>query len=364
MMLTNRLKVLGDRVPSIIDRLETEEATKNALIMPFLSALGYDVFDPAEVVPEFTADVGTKKGEKVDYAILRDNEVIFLVEAKKVSVDLSQTEFGQLYRYFTVTKARIAILTNGIIYRFYTDLEKPNIMDDLPFLEVDLRDLKETELSELGKMSKDSFDLERMLSAASNLKYMSAIKGALEQQWKEPSDEFVKLFFSFVHPERRYISSAREEFTPLVKRALQQFIAEKVGKRLRTVLEHEDVASGRSPTENHEEEVVPMEEVIDDGIETTEEEMEGFHIVKSIIREVVSSERITYRDTKSYFGILLDNNNRKPVCRLHFNRTQKYLGLFDDPKSKKEERIAIDSIDSIYEYSDRLREMAIAWGEA
>ncbi|MDE0017409.1 MAG: type I restriction enzyme HsdR N-terminal domain-containing protein, partial [Candidatus Poribacteria bacterium] len=126
--LTNLSSVIAKRK----DIIETEEATKNAFVMPFINLLGYNVFDPTEVVPEFTADVGTKQGEKVDYAIFKDDEVIMLIECKKYGTDLSDAHTTQLYRYFSVVHARIAVLTDGVIYRFYTDLEESNIMDSKP----------------------------------------------------------------------------------------------------------------------------------------------------------------------------------------------------------------------------------------
>ncbi len=118
MSFDEKIAALIQRLPKLANHLQTEEATKNALVMPFIAALGYDVFNPKEVVPEFTADVGTKKGEKVDYAIMRDGETIILIECKKANGDLSQENMSQLHRYFTVTKARITILTNGIHYRY------------------------------------------------------------------------------------------------------------------------------------------------------------------------------------------------------------------------------------------------------
>ena len=114
MSFEGKINALAEKVPTLIDHLETEEATKNALVMPFINALGYDIFNPKEVVPEFIADVGTKKGEKVDYAIMKDGEVIILIECKAAKSDLCDANISQLYRYFAVTKSRIAILTNGI----------------------------------------------------------------------------------------------------------------------------------------------------------------------------------------------------------------------------------------------------------
>lgn len=371
MSLAAKLQNLADRVPKVIEKIETEEATKNALVLPFIAALGYDIFNPDEVVPEFNADVGVKKGEKVDYAIMRDGEIIMLFECKKASTNLSEAQFTQLYRYFSVTNARIAVLTNGIEYRLFSDLEEPNKLDKLPFLTFDLADLRETVLSELSRMTKEAFDLENMLSAASDLKYMSAIKNVLAKQFHEPSEEFVEFFFRRVHPEGRWVTSAKQEFTPLVHRTLHQFVGERVSDRLRSALEQADVAStlhDEASTASVDEVLgagakVQLEEGVvlmtSDGIVTTEEEIEGYHIVKSIVREVVDPARIHHRDTKSYMGILFDDNNRKPICRLHFNSSQWYLGIFD--AEKKEERIPITALNDIYQHADRLRTMAQHW---
>ena len=128
-----RITALAESIPDA-----TEEATKNAFIMPLLSLLGYDVFNPMEVIPEYTCDYGTKKGEKVDYAIMRDGEPIILLEAKRLNLKLQKNQQNQLYRYFSISRARVAILTNGIEYRLYSDMNTPNIMDDEPFI-TDLR---------------------------------------------------------------------------------------------------------------------------------------------------------------------------------------------------------------------------------
>lgn len=144
--------------------------------MPFINALGYNVFDPSEVVPEFICDIGTKKGEKIDYAIMRDGKPIILIECKHVASDLNINYASQLFRYFHVTEARIAILTNGLIYRLFTDLEQPNKMDERPFLEFDLTNFNENDVAEIKKLSKNSFSIEDILFAAYNLKYMRAFK--------------------------------------------------------------------------------------------------------------------------------------------------------------------------------------------
>ena len=151
----DQIRELGERALDLKEALETEEATKNALVMPFIRLLGYDVFDPREVVPEYTADIGTKKGEKVDYAIFKDGSPAILFECKASDVELSGSHASQLYRYFSaVQEVRFGVLTNGIVYRFFSDIEAENLMDDKPFFELDLLEIRESLVEELKKFTK------------------------------------------------------------------------------------------------------------------------------------------------------------------------------------------------------------------
>lgn len=354
MSFDEKIAALVLRLPKLVDHLQTEEATKNALVLPFISALGYDVFNPQEVVPEFVADVGTKKGEKVDYTIIRDGEVLFLIECKKAGVDLRHADMSQLYRYFSVTKARIAILTNGVQYNFFSDLEEPNRMDRRPFLELNLADPRPAALDEVKKLAKDGFDLEKMLSAANELKFTSEIMKVLSEQFDNPDEDFIRFFFTRANPGARFTAAAREPFAPLVPRALNQFISEKVSNRLRNALQKESQEQQVGARSTQETEGTDESEEVRNGVVTTEEELEGFRIVMAIACRLVAPARVVHRDTKSYMGILLDDNNRKPICRLHFNGKQKYLGVFDE--KKHETRIAIDAVSDIYLHSDSLLE--------
>ncbi len=358
MSFSEKIQALASRIPDVLGHLETEEATKNALIMPFIAALGYDVFDPKEVIPEFTADVGTKKGEKVDYAIMRGGEIVMLVECKKASLSLESVDMGQLYRYFSVTKVRIAVITNGVEYQFFSDLEEPNKMDPRPFLDLDLRAINEHLLAEVSKLSKDKFDLEKMLTSATELKFTGAVKKILGAQLETPEEELVRFFFTKANPSGRFVASAKETYTPLVRKALQQFINERVNDRLRSALEREDFQP-KEEVVDAETETGGTESTGEDGIVTTEEEIEGFHIVKAIVAKVVEPGRVSYRDTKTYMGVLLDENSRKALCRLWFNRKQKYIGLFDE--NKNEQREPIDHLQGIYEHSERLRATALRY---
>src|ERR1700749_4387892 len=180
MDITGKVQDMAAKVRAEKAGIATEEATKNAFVMPFISSvLGFDVFNPAEVIPEFIADIGLKKGEKIDYALVCNGEIQILIEVKKVSEPLNVQYASQLFRYFSATKARVAILTNGEKYEFYTDLDAPNVMDTKPFLVLDLKTIDETLLPEVAKLTKETFDLDSVMSAAGELKYVGQMKRLL-----------------------------------------------------------------------------------------------------------------------------------------------------------------------------------------
>jgi len=361
MDLIDRLRELSARAPKQLEHIQTEEATKSALVMPFIAALGYNVFDPSEVTPELNADVGVKKGEKVDYAILKDGKPIILFECKHHAADLSKVHASQLYRYFSVTEARFAVLTNGLVYWFYTDLEASNKMDARPFFEFNLQEVREQDAEELKKFSKSAFDLNNILTTASELKYTREIKRILAEQMQEPSEDFVKLFVSQVYS-GKVTQKVREQFAQLTRQALKQLVNDQINERLKNALD-----STAIPERPAEAMATPSvgngttngSIVAEDGIVTTEEEIEAFYIIRAILREIVPVKRIIMRDRQTYCGILLDDNNRKPICRLHFNASKKYLGMFDSQKDQRdrmqEERILLEHIDDLYKYADRLK---------
>jgi len=360
MEFQDRLSALATKVANQSSAIGTEEATKNAFVMPFISTiLGYDVFDPLEVVPEFTADVGIKRGEKVDYAIMRDGEVQILIECKASTGAPKIEHASQLFRYFSTTNARIAALTNGVIWQFFTDLDAPNRKDAKPFLVLDLLDIDETLLPEVQKLSKDSFDLDSIISAAEELKYVGALKREIAAQFRDPSDDWIKYFAQKVY-EGSYTQRVREQFTALVTKASRQFLTESVNDRLKSAL-----GAGVSVPVAADAPAITSSPVVADDldrdteIETTLEELEGYQIVKAIACGEVKPQRVTHRDAKSYFAVLLDDNNRKPLARLHFNGRQKYLGLLD--AEKVETRHPIESLDEIYQHADAIREAVVRY---
>ncbi len=352
----DELRALATRIMSTKSMIQTEEATKNAMVMPFIHILGYNVFDPLEVTPELISDVGTKKGEKVDYAILKDGKPIILFECKKCGGDLNINHASQLFRYFHVTEARFGILTNGIVYRFFTDLEQPNKMDEKPFLEFDILDFREQDIEELKKFAKSSFDIERILTTASELKYTRSIQNVLSDWMTNPSEEFVRLVSTDLLVGKRFTPAIKDQFTHITKRAFHQLIGDRINERLKVAMTPE-VALSVPATEVS---VIPeTTEQNTPQIITTPEEIEGFHIIRSVLRDIVSPRRVTMRDAQSYCAIFLDDTNRKPICRLRFNNTSKLvLGLFD---GKEEEKISLSDIDDLYRYAERLKATALSY---
>ncbi|WP_285905339.1 type I restriction endonuclease [Pseudodesulfovibrio pelocollis] len=347
MDFAERLHSLAARIQEHSHMLSNEEMTKNALVLPFLQTLGYDPFNPQEVFPEYTADIGVKKGEKVDFAVMKNGDPIMLIECKSCKSDLKKVNPTQLLRYYQVTPtARIGILTNGVQYQFFTDLDRANIMDDKPYMVFDFSSPEESLVTELKKLTKSQFDVEKTLSAASELKYTRAIKRLFAEEMQSPSDEFVRIFACKVYS-GKLMPAVRQKFAELVKKAIGIYINDVINDRLKHAMitqpdeDIEEVANVDAPDEKSE-------------IITTEDELEAFYIVKSILREVVSPDRVVMRDTKSYCGVLLDDNNRKPLCRFHFNTSQYYLGLVAN-SDKDMEKFPINDLNDIYTYADRLK---------
>ncbi|WIX34124.1 type I restriction enzyme HsdR N-terminal domain-containing protein [Salinicola sp. JS01] len=344
MEIVQKIAALAGRARDQLDHITNEEATKNALVMPFIQGLGYDVFNPTEVLPEFTADVGLKKGEKVDYAIKNDGALSILIECKPRTTDLANAQFSQLYRYFNCTEAKFAILTNGIEYRFYSDLDDTNRLDNRPFFTFRLTDYNERDIEELKKFAKPVFDVDAILSTANRLKYTNLAKAAFSQLLREPPREFVKSLAQEFY-EGRMTQQVLDEFTPIVRDAMSQHIKELVSQRLKTALATTTGDEPQIETPELSTTSAPAADSTDSDIETTQEEIDGYNIIRAIVAAEVDLDRVHMRDAKSYCAILLDDNNRKPICRLHFNaKTKKRIELWDGEAPVKHDIAAITDI--------------------
>lgn len=350
MELESKLAEISKVVRDHREVLLTEEAAKNALVMPFIQALGYNVFNPAEVIPEFTCDVGIKKGEKVDYAVCNEGKVSILVECKPASAELNINHAAQLFRYFSVTDARVAILTNGVVYKFFSDIDSVNKMDEKPFFSIQLDALKKTDFRTLANFMKGGFNIETIVAEAGNLKMQSLVAKELDKEFADPSEEFIRLIANRVH-EGRVTSAIKENFKSLIAASINSLIRDKVTERLNSALQVSN------PGESSE--TGGPASLDTDGVMTTQDEIDGFNIVRAIASRSVDPKRIVMRDAKSYCAILLDDNNRKTVARLHFNSpTARYLGWFN---GKDETRVAVSGPVDLYKFekqlSERLKEL-------
>ncbi|MBR1384071.1 MAG: type I restriction enzyme HsdR N-terminal domain-containing protein [Ruminococcus sp.] len=348
----DQVKQFSKRVESLKDNLLTEEATKTSIIMPFFALLGYDVFNPDEFMPEFTADVGIKKGEKVDYAILNNGEPTILIECKWIGEPLNR-HGSQLFRYFSTTNAKFGILTNGRIYRFFTDLDESNKMDEKPFLEIDILNIKEAQVAELKKFHKSNFDIDTIFDVASELKYANEFKLIFSNQLQNPSDDFVRIFLANTY-DGKFTQKVVDRFRPILKKSLNTYITELMNDKIKTALgsqDNEAQTEENTNLENGQDE--PVAEKRENRIITTEEELEAYFLVKNLLKNVVDINDVLYKDNERYMAILYKGKTTKWICRFYFNRTSnKYITIPDE--NKKEVRIDIANIYDIEKRKDQL----------
>ena len=353
--LADRLQEISGRIRARADKVTTEEATKTAMVMPFIAhILGYNVFDPSEVIPEYTADVGTKKGEKVDYAIFQDEQPILLFECKQFGAPLDRDQISQLYRYFSVTDVRFGVLTDGGVYQFYSDIEEQNRMDMHPFLEFNLLDPDTVDVVELKRFTKTQFDADTILANARDLKFTREVLRLLHTEWQDPSEDFVRLLASRVYDGVK-TKRVMEQFTRATKKAQRQFVAGQVNERLKVAL---------SSADTEDEDTQPEESDTEDstGIITTEEEWQAYYAVSAILSDAVDPQRVTIKDYLNHCNILLDNNRKQPICRLYFNSTQKKVGLIDD--GRELEKVPLNAIGDLFDFADHLRETVYRYLES
>ena len=338
-ILSEQLKNLGKRVATLKDSISTEEATKTSLIMPFFQILGYDIFNPLEFIPEFTADFGIKKGEKVDYAIKLNDEPVILIEAKSISEKLTKHD-SQLFRYFGTTTSKFGILTNGQEYKFYTDLDEPNKMDTTPFLTIDITKIKDIQIAEIAKFHKENFDVEKITSSASELKYLNNLKAFLSEQLTQPTESFLKYIVGEIY-EGAKTKNTLEKFEPIVKKGFSQFISERVNEKLSAAL------NTNVDTKLPNDEIIEKNEddsKADSEIVTTPEELEAYTTTKIVLKDIIEPARVFCRDNRSYLNILIDDNIRKWIMRVYVNNHQIKLVFNNDDRTVVEIKNPLDIV--------------------
>jgi hypothetical protein len=343
MTFAERIKDLSRRSKNASKHALTEEATKTSVVLPMLQAFGFDPFNLDEVLPEFVADVGLKKGEKVDFVLKIGGKLTVLIEVKPISMALGTAQYSQLYRYFGVTDARLAVLTNGREIWFFSDIDEPNKMDKKPFFTFDLQSFDEGQILDLARFQKDQFSMDGIIEAASNLKFATIAASYLKKQLENPDDEFVRVLGKQIY-NGSLTKSVVEQLRPAIQSALELVIRDRIQDKLSVAFRPEPAAPEVTVSKQAED-ATPSSD-----IETTQEEMLAFMIVRAIAARVIDIERVTLRDSKSYCSVFVDDNNRKPVCRFYFNgKTLRYVGVFDG--YKVEERKQIEMLSDIYKYA-------------
>jgi predicted type IV restriction endonuclease len=346
-------KALAATIPRIRDQLKTEEATKMSLVVPFIyRVLGYNVSDPTEVVPELSADFGQASAAKVDYGIFIDSEPVLLFECKSCGQDLQKKDEDQLRKYFAASKSsRIGIVTNGIRYLFFTDLDDAHLMDEKPFLEFNLLEIKDNDplFPELKKFTKANFHIDDLAESARELRYMKEIKATIDKEFNAPSEDFVKFFAGEVYRGKKIVKKVLDQFTVLTKKALAQYIRDQIDNKINKAFGEDD--KGGVTTEETDTQVTALPEP------PTDEEKEAYHIVRAILCQSIDPTRITYKNLKKGFTVVLDDKQTKPICRLYFDKESNEVGLLDE--NKVETRQAIQQPSDVYRFSEELKAIAV-----
>lgn len=328
-MTDEELKNFSKRALELKEHITTEEATKMSLVAPFFQILGYDIFNPSEFCPEFTADVGIKKHEKVDYAILINGTPIILIEVKSVNQNLDKHS-SQLFRYYSATNARFAILTNGLAYRFYTDLNEKNKMDATPFYEFNLLNLSPDDYIEIPKFSKECFNEESILDNASILMYSNQFMDYLHEQLSYPNDEFVRFFLKNAYQGVK-TQNVIDKFRPILRKSLNDYIDKIVKEKMTSLVNTSSyISAGNQETGK----LLP-----------SNEELEFYKLIQNMLGELVKVSDITYKKTESYFVVLYKNNVRKWLIRIIISHSQTTIIVPDE--NKNEVRFRINSLTDV-----------------
>ncbi len=357
MGFSDELRALSEQVKRRMPNVKSEEATKQALILPFFQVLGYDIYDPSEVQPEYVADFAKKKSngtfEKVDYAVLRGGVPVMLVECK-VAGSEPQDADGQLARYFNATTTvKVGVVTNGTRFRFFTDLQAPNVMDPAPFLEFDMLSFSDRDAENIRAFTKAMFNAAAVQSYAEDIIYTQRIMALVDRTLRDPSESFVRYLLSEIDlVPGRVTAKVIERFQPIVRRSIQSTIVEMMTRGFQQEIASDGAtvagtaggaSSAAAPTvtsggASEGAKVVPAA-VIAAGVTgatdsspgesgrqvvTTGEELELFEAVKSICAESWVKSPVAYKDTVSYFGINLGKVQRWFV-RAFFNGPNKSL---------------------------------------
>lgn len=312
-----------EHVKTLGPHCTTEETTKQALILPFLNILDFNPFDPTKVKAEYGADFpGVKNNERVDYALFSDGHPVMFIEAKPFTEKLTN-HTGQLSRYFNATPGvAIAAITNGKEWRFFTDLKNQNIMDDTPFLTVDITNLSDTDPEQITRFRHDNFQADKLKTFAEERVYASIFQGVIENCLRNPDADFVKFVAIRSNLAPKLTGKFIEAMTPIVKHAVADAISRMVVSGLSAPLPPVPIPPAQTP----EPEAISSEyDVIDatnPKIITTFNERRVLSIVQAMLEGQVVTEEIVGKDTESYYTVLYQGKVNRWLLRYVCDRAK------------------------------------------
>ncbi|MCP3101667.1 type I restriction enzyme HsdR N-terminal domain-containing protein [Myxococcus sp. K15C18031901] len=314
MGLGEDLKLLSEQVRKRQAFIKGEEATKQALILPFIQALGYDIYDPTETQPEYVADFAKKRGgvmEKVDYALHLRGQPALFIECKAADTTPEDHD-GQLARYFNATQSvRIGVVTNGTRYRFFTDLQSLNVMDATPFMEFNILTFTDRDVELLRPFTKEFFDAASIQGHAEEIIFVGKVTTLINELLRNPSESFVRFLLAEVElVSGRVTRSVVERFIPIVKKSIQTTLLDMMTKSIQQEIAQPNIpapapAVVTSPVEALQRTVEAGDTATSAQVETTELELEIFRIVQKLCAESALKQAISYKDSTTYFGINL-----------------------------------------------------------
>ncbi|QTL41226.1 type I restriction enzyme HsdR N-terminal domain-containing protein [Xenorhabdus budapestensis] len=320
-----KIKHHVDHVKNAGQHCTTEETTKQALILPFLDILGFSPYDPQKVKAEYGADFpGVKTNERVDYALFCQGVPVMFIEAKGYSEKLDN-HCPQLSRYFNSTpEVTISAITNGLEWRFFTDLKQKNVMDPTPFLRIKMDEVSDADVGQLYRFRHDKFKPEALRTLAEESVYLSAFTKTISTSLRDVDSEFVRYVASRSNVERQLNQRFIESITPLVKQAVEKSVSAMVVSGLSN--KHVPIDGIQDEIEHQDNPKEPDEIVDPDNpnIVTTKNELTLYEKAKSIVGDDAD---LQYKDTESYFGVLYQGKSNRWIIRYFDKKNKPYIQI-------------------------------------
>jgi hypothetical protein len=218
---------VAKRSVGLMSACGNEESTKLYLVLPIIGLFGYDYSNPYEVYPQHTANADPKEPNRVDLAILREGAPVIAIACKKVGTDLAESR-GDLRAYYNaVGTTKLGVLSNGIVFEFFVDSAQPNVMDEDPFLTLDLESVwrngvADEVLDALVHVTKGTFDPEAIAEMAHVRLVKKRLRTSLVEETRAPSEEFCRFFLQRAGLKHVRKGAIDRYYGPLIKAAFDE----------------------------------------------------------------------------------------------------------------------------------------------